>query len=54
MIFRPPWSEYFEINVNEPTDYSVSYEPFDVEDPEKALPDYYYVIEEFKTNLQIQ
>ena len=54
VIFRPPWSEYFEINVNEPTDYSVSYEPFDVEGPEKALPDYYYVIEEFKTNLQIQ
>lgn len=35
------------MNVNDPTDYSVSDEPFDAEGLEKALLDYYYVIEEF-------
>ncbi|MBR2040812.1 MAG: hypothetical protein IJ945_00330 [Oscillospiraceae bacterium] len=51
VVFRAPWSEYFEINVNDPTDYSVSYEPFDVEGLEKALSDYYYVKKEFAKNL---
>lgn len=35
------------MNVNDPTDYSVSDEHFDAEGLEKALLDYYYVIEEF-------
>ena len=47
VVFRAPWGEYFEINVNDPTDYSVSDEPFDAEGLEKALLDYCYVIEEF-------
>ena len=47
VVFRAPWSKYFEINVNDSTDYSVSYEPFDAEGLENALSDYYYVIEEF-------
>lgn len=47
VVFRAPWSKYFEINVNDPTDYSVSDEPFDTEGLENALSDYYYIIEEF-------
>ena len=47
VVFRAPWSEYFEINANDPTDYSVSYAHFNVEGLEKALSDYYYVIKEF-------
>lgn len=47
VVFRAPWSKYFEINVNDPTDYLVSDEPFDAEGLENALSDYYYIIDEF-------
>jgi hypothetical protein len=50
VVFRAPWSVFFEINVKDPTNYSVSYEPFNFEGLEKALLDYDYVIEEFKKN----
>ncbi|MBE6893829.1 MAG: hypothetical protein E7482_07440 [Ruminococcaceae bacterium] len=51
VVFRAPWSKYFEINVNDPTDYSVSDEPFDVKGLGNALSDYYYIIEEFDNKL---
>ena len=51
VVFRAPWSEFFEISVNNPADYLVSYEPFDFEGLENALSDYYYVKEKIKNNL---
>lgn len=57
VVFRAPWSEYFEINVNDPKDYSIEYvfEDFtagkEEEKPKPVLSDYYYLLKALSNEL---